>query len=583
MSEHKEQTYLKGAAILIAANLLVKIIGAVFKIPLATILQEEGIALFNTAYNIYATLFVIATAGLPVAVSKMVSESLAKNNRAEVRRIFKIAVTLLSAVGLFGMLVLLFGAHRLAALVGSPDSAPAIIAVAPAIFFVAVLSAFRGYFQGHSDMIPTAISEVAEALGKLVIGLALSYVLMPSGYARAAAGAVLGVTGGTLAACLIMALTYVFSKRRTGAVLPPAAGAVRSSKSIFKTLLLLAVPITIGAAVTSLTNVIDMAMIRQRLQTIEVDSSIFKLLTEYYGVSADYVTPGAMLAHKPSDVLYGAYTGFAIPLFNLPPTIVMALSMSIVPAISGAFALKNYSKIRLLTESTIRITVMFSVPCAVGLSVLASPILTALFNNARSDSLLSVLSFAVISVCLVSVTTAMLQATGRVMLPVKNMLIGGAVKIVTNYIFIAIPSINIGGAPITTNLCYITIAVLNICDIIRILKPRLGFTEFVLKPVLSALAMGIGAYLIYNLLAPAMGIPHITAAISFLPQLPPVTPVAGAIRVKVIIALAVTIAAACIIYAAMLFLLKCVKRDDIIMLPKGEKIAEALDRLHLLS
>ena len=160
----KKQTYLEGAATLIFANIVVKVIGALFKIPLANILEEEGMALFSTAYNFYTVLFVIATAGLPVAVSKMVSESIAKGKHKEVNRIFKAAVSLLSILGIIGAVILFFGAKAFANAAGSSGSYLGIIAISPAIFFVSVLSSFRGYFQGMSNMVPTAISEVIAPL-----------------------------------------------------------------------------------------------------------------------------------------------------------------------------------------------------------------------------------------------------------------------------------------------------------------------------------------------------------------------------------------------------------------------------------
>ena len=580
----KKQSYLKGAVILVAANALVKVIGALFKIPLANIIHEEGMAIFSTAYNLYACMFVIATAGLPVAVSKMVSASLAKRNYTETKKIFKAAVTLLTLIGIAGTLVLLIGARYFADYaVKSPSSYVSILAIAPAIFLVAVLSAFRGYFQGFSNMIPTALSEVAEALGKLVIGLLLAYLLMPSGIVNASAGAVLGVTAGTFFACLIMVVTYIIKKKEMYA---PGVGlntASRSAKAIFIELAKLAIPITIGAAVTSLTNIIDVVMIRQRLQTIQVTQEIFTMLTEYYGLSSAEAIIGEAMKIKPSEILYGAYSGFAIPMFNLPPTIIMALSMSVVPCISSAFAIKNQPEVKKLTESTLRITMLFALPCAVGMSVLSLPILTAVYNNARASSMLYILSYAVIFVSLVSVTTAMLQAVGKVMIPVRNMAIGGLVKILTNFILIAIPSVNIGGAPISTNLCYLTISVLNILSVKRILEPELGLFSFVVKPVLSAGVMGFAAVWIYRISASLLGALPLNLSISFLPQMQPITPIASEMRIKVILALGIAICGAGVVYLIMLFLLRLIKREDVIMLPKGEALAGLMDRFHLLS
>lgn len=578
----KKQSYLKGAFILVLANALVKVIGALFKIPLANIIEEEGMAIFNTAYNLYACMFVIATAGLPVAVSKMVSSSLAQKNHAEVNKIFKAAVSLLSLIGVAGTLILFLGAKAFVGLADSPSSYLSVLAISPAIFFVALLSAFRGYFQGYSDMVPTALSEVTEALGKLVIGLALAYVLMPSGVVNASAGAVLGVTAGTFFALLIMVITYVVRKRNNK-VISGSLAESRSTKTIFIDLVKIAIPITIGAAVMSLTNVIDVVMIRQRLQTIMVTQEMAISLTEYYGLSKAEVIIGQLMRVKPSEILYGSYSGYAIPMFNLPPTIIMSLSMSVVPFISAAFAVKNMGEVKKLSESTVRITVLFSVPCAVGLSVLSQPILAAVYNNARAASMLGILGYAVIFVSLVSVTTAMLQGAGYVMIPVRNMAIGAAVKIITNYILIAIPYVNIGGAPISTNLCYITIAVLNIISVKRIMKPDLTLSGLIIRPAIASGAMGVGAFFAYRGAAKLLGVQMLDLTLNFLPQNAPFTPVVSSDRAKIIIALGVAIGVAVIIYAIMTFALRLIKRDDVLMLPKGEQLTKLLDRFHLLS
>ncbi len=578
----KKQTYLKGAMILVLANLSVKVIGALFKIPLANIIHEEGMAIFSTAYNLYACLFVIATAGLPVAVSKMVSSSLARKNHAEVNKIFKAALTLLSLIGIAGALVLFLGAKLFVGYVESPQSYLSVLAIAPAIFFVALLSAFRGYFQGFSDMLPTAISEVAEALGKLVIGLLLAYILMPTGIVNASAGAVLGVTAGTFFALLIMAITYV-SRRKTQPLSQTFGDKARSTKAIFAELAKIAIPITVGAAVMSLTNVIDVIMIRQRLQTIPVDEAMYRTLTEFYGLSASEVKIGELMRIKPSEILYGSYSGYAIPMFNLPPTIIMSLSMSVVPFISAAFAVKNMGEVKKLSGSTLRITMLFALPCAVGLSVLSQPILTAVYNNARAASMLLILGYAVIFVSLVSVTTAMLQGAGYVGIPVRNMAIGAIVKVATNYFLIAIPACNIGGAPISTNLCYLTIAVLNIVSVGKIMHPDISLSGFIFRPAIASGAMGLGAVFVYRLVAGVLDIPKIGLSLNFMPQNVPITPLPGGERFKVILALGIAIFVAVIIYGILVFALRLIKRDDVLMLPKGEALTKLLERFHLLS
>lgn len=556
---------------MVAANFLVKIIGAVFKIPLAHILKEEGMALFSSAYNFYAILFVIATAGLPVAVSKMVSEATAKNNEAEARRIFHAALSLLTVIGLLGACLLFFCAKLLAQAVGSENSALGIMSIAPAIFFVSVLSAFRGYFQGRSNMTPTALSEVAEALGKLTIGLALASLLLPTGLVNSAAGAVLGVTAGSLLGCLTIATVYWMDKKKiTTVTLPPQSQKVRPVREIFLRLAMIAIPITLGAAVSSLTNLIDLFMIRQRLGTIYVSPQLYASLLGYFGLSASDVEIGIKMSTKATEVLYGAYTGYAIPMFNLPLTIVTAVSMCLVPAISGGFALKNMNRVKHLTEVSIRLTLLFALPCAAGLSLLSSPILAVVYNNARAQSMLSILSWAVIFVCLVSVTTAILQASGHVMLPVLHMAFGAIVKIISNYLLLALPQINIGGAPISTVLCYLTIAIFNLISIRRIIQPQIQSHNLIIKPAFATIVMGLCAYFGYQGMAAHLGVPKVSIGITFLPQDTPITPLASDMWIKCALSLCVAMAIGVAVYVLLLAFTKAFTKEDILTITKRD-------------
>ncbi len=573
----KKQSFMEGAAVLVVAHLVVKIIGACFKIPLANILHETGMAYFSRAYNLYAAIFVMATAGLPVAVSKMVSESLAKKNFAESKKILHSAIFLLTIIGAIGTAILFFGANIFCS--GSPGSYLSIVTISPALLFIAVLSAFRGYFQGHSNMIPTAYSEVLEAVSKLVIGLLGAYFFMSVSSEVAAAGAISGVTIGGLLALLL--LVFFYFRNKTDAPLTDATQS-RSKSKIVAQLLLIAVPITIGAAVMSLTNVIDTFMINFRLSAITVDDNIFKTLTEFFGISAENVEIGKNITSKAADVVYGSYSGYAMSLFNLPPSIVTSISMSIVPAISAALAIKDQKQSKLLTESSIRITTMFALPCAIGLSVLSSPILIALYNNTRAENTLALLSLSIIFVCIVSVTTAILQASGKVFVPVFHMLVGGIVKAVSNYILIAMPALNIGGAPISTFFCYFIIATLNIGAVARIIKPNFNLKDFVIKPLISAFVMGAVVFFVYNLCAALLDCPKINLSIDFLAQTSPVTPVAGAVRLKTIIALGLSIFAGVISYIASMGIVGGFFEDDINMLPKGKKISKIMKKIKLL-
>lgn len=580
MKQIKKQSFMEGAAVLVIAHLVVKVIGACFKIPLANILQETGMAYFSRAYNLYAAMFVMATAGLPVAVSKMVSESLAKENYSESKKVLRAAVVLLTVIGAIGAAVMFFGARIFAdKAFSSPGSYLSILAISPAILFISILSAFRGYFQGHSNMVPTAYSEVLESVAKLVIGLLGAYLFMKVSFEAAAAGAVFGVTLGGLFALLLLIFFYFKNKKSTlsGDKVP-----ARSTKKIFLKLLTIAIPITIGAAVMSLTNVIDTFMIGNRLQAITVSPKLYNTLTEFFGISAADAEIGKNISAKAADVMYGSYSGYAMSLFNLPPSIITSISMSIVPAVSAALAINNKKESRLLTESSIRITTIFALPCAIGLSVLSSPILIALYNNARATETLSLLSLSIVFVCIVSVSTAILQASGHVFIPVRNMLIGGLFKAISNYILIAVPALNIGGAPISTFGCYLLIAALNLASVRKIIKPNFGIKDFVVKPLVSTLLMGLSVFLIYNAAALLLGCPTVGLSLNFVPQTAVVTPVLSAVRLKTILCLGGSILVGVIVYAVAIILFKALKREDIEMLPKGTKIATFMDKRKLL-
>ncbi|MBE7038864.1 MAG: polysaccharide biosynthesis protein [Ruminococcaceae bacterium] len=541
MSENKNQAFLKGAFILVIANVLVKVIGAGFKIPLTYILGEEGMGLFSTAYTIYGLLFIIATAGLPVAVSKMVSESRSLNKYKEVKLILKVSFMILSVIGILGFLVLFLFAEDFSVALNNPRAMTGIKAIAPAMIFVALMSAFRGFFQGHQDMFPTAVSEVLEALGKLLFGYGFAYYFVTSitddtfRINFGAMGAVAGVSMGALLGFLALLIIYVLKRKELYKNVSETEK-VRSGREIGKKLVLIAIPITIGASVFSLTNIIDMAMIMRRLEVAGFSASSTGL------------------------ALYGSYTGYAVPLFNMPPTLISSISISVVPAIAGAFVKKENDFVSNLTQKSVKITLLFALPCAVGMSILSKPILSAVYMNTNAANTLSILAIAIVFVSLVMLTNAILQAIGKVYIPVVNMLLGGLLKIVVNYVLVANPHINICGAPIGTNLCYILILTLNIFWIVKLMRVKFSVSSFIIKPLICVAvmtAMVILSSSIVNVFVPFTG------------------------RLSSIIIVLFGVSFGAISYFAMLFVTKLVTYDDVLMLPKGEKIANYMVKIRL--
>ena len=570
----QKQNFLQGALILSAATALVKVIGALFKIPLSNLIGSEGMGLFTVAYNIYATLFVISTAGLPVAVSKMVSEAGAHRRLKEARAIFRIALLCFVVIGAVGSLFLFFGAPVIAVWMHNPDVEPVVRAIAPAVLFVAVMSAFRGYYQGQGNMLPTAVSQVIEALCKLGIGYVLASMmfnaflaapLSESSQARVARmatqiikdaaeqGKVLTTEAATAAATkslagmaaapwaivgisigAVLGAVYLLIRFRRQKISPSASVSpiVRPNGELLGKLLRLAIPVTISSSVLSLTNLIDSSLVMGRLQS-----------------AAGYTLETAQSA-------YGAYT-YAQTLFNLPPAFILTVSVSIIPALSVALAKKDHKGAHQTISSSLRVTSLLALPAAAGLIALSFPILNLLYYSSENAAavttaapLLNTLGFAVPFVCLVSLTNAILQSMGLVSLPILTMLAGGACKIGVNYVLVGNPSVNIGGAPMGTLACYAVIAILNLFFIIRFTRSA-RFLGVFIKPVFASALMGAFAYGVNVLLAGPLGL--------------------GA-RLSVIGA----VAASVVFYLLLIFFLKALPKEDLALLPKGEKLAKWL-------
>ena len=567
----KSSSFIKGALILAIANFVVKLIGAGFKIPLIGLIGDEGSGYFNVAYQIYTFMFIVATAGFPVAISKMVSESVARGNDDEARKICKVAFGFLFVIGLIGTLIMLVFADGLAELVGIPGASMGISVIAPAVFFVAMSSAYRGYFQGRQNMYPTAFSEVVESTGKLIIGLLCAALFMGMtvdgsigkaiDFAAkkvsdqhtqtifASTGAIFGVTAGTFLACVLLTVIYLVSRKKN-----KSNEVTRGNGEILKTLIKIAIPITIGASVSSLTTLIDMGTISRRLivrpEVFERYAFMFKEGTEFFSKAVEAGWDNATILTQKATTLYGMYTGKALTMFNLPLTLIVALGTSVVPAISAAVAKKENIEARSITESTLRIAMLFSAPCAFGMAVLSREILDLLFGTYNAYSVLSILAFAIIPVAIVQVTNSILQAYGRVVVPVIHMVIGGVVKVLVNYF--CIPYLGIDGAPVGTGVCYLIIAILNIRALIKVSGVKINWGDFIIKPIIAALIMGAVGFVLTTFIP----IGKITCIIE--------------------------IGICGIVYLISIVLVKALKKEDVLNLPKGEKLAEILEKYKII-
>ncbi len=526
----KKQNFLQGAAILTFGTLLVKVIGALYKIPMNRVIGNEGFGHFNVAYSIYNVLLMISSTGLPIAVSKMISEANTLGNKRQVQKVYRISLVAFLIIGVLCSGVMLIFAPQLANLMRDPDAVYSIAALAPAVLFVCIICTYRGYFQGLQYMTSTAVSQVIEALCKLVIGLGLVYVILGMGFgvAEAAGGAILGVTIGTVVAALYLYLDY--RKRHVRLTEADMAMPVKSTGETVKQLLKLAVPITIGSAGLQIFNAIDTMIIQGRLQ-------------DAIGLTA-----------REATAMYGTYSA-AQTFYMLPSALISPLAISIIPTVTASLTLKDYRKAQSSEESAFRMTALIGLPCAAGLGVLASPIqLFAYGYDAETLSvagpILALLGIAVIFNCMVTVTTAILQAHGKVNVPIYTTLAGGIVNIVTDYVLIGVGSIHIYGAAIATIAYCAVIMFLNIFAMHRSmdLPPRV-LRQFV-KPVVATAVMAVAAYLVYE------GAYNLLASNT--------------------LAMLCSVAVAVVVYFVMVYLLRIVTWEDCQLLPKSETIARLL-------
>lgn len=538
MAEQKKQSFVQGAAMLTAAVVIVKIIGALYKIPLGNILGDEGSAHFGVAYNIYSLLLTISTAGLPVALSRMISEANALGKRLQVKRTFNVARMAFFVFGMAGTLIMLLMPNLLARVMDDADAAQSILVLSPAVVLVCIMSAYRGYTQGLSDMVPTSVSQVLEVLCKLIFGLALSYIFLKRGLGlpTAAAGAIAGVTVGSLVA-LIYIVAYTRRMERRNMAPTAVPDVPESSGRIFARLLKIGVPVTIGSAVLNIIALIDTKLILNRLQF------------------------GAGFAESEATVLYGVY--FKVQtLFNLPSAFVVPITVSVIPAISAYIAKKNYSDASAVTGAAIKLCALLGMPMALGMSVLSYPIMNVIYpgSNEQGPVLLAILGIASFFVCLTMMTNAVLQAYGHERVPVYTMPIGGAVKIVLNYVLIAIPSIGVRGAAVSSVACYLVISVINIAVICIKVPKHPSFIKLFAKPVISTLVMGAAAYVSYR----GLGIMLEKLGISLAGKLGMLAAMGGAIIIAVII------------YFIMIIVVRAISKEELELVPKGDKIAKIL-------
>ena len=561
MGKRKQQNFEHGAIILLISTALSKIIGSIFKIPLANIIGDLGYGYFTSAYELFVPIYGLAMAGLPIAVSRLVAENVAKERFNDVKAVLKLTKKAFFVTGIAAFLLMLALIYPFVSLTDKTGgSLYSLLAIAPSILFCCVTSIYRGYYEGLRNMFPTAISDVIEAASKLLFGYTLAYVVLKftGRQELAAAGAIMGVTIGTILASAVLILRHKFKGDGITEEEYRLSPEPQSQRVLFKSLVVIAVPVVLSSIATNLSGLIDVAMVKWQLNNImESDSSVIR---EMYAASiADY---NASYKEALSDAamptfLFGV-RGKAFSIYNLVPTIASVLGVSALPVLASVWSTdrENKAEIKKNIESIIRFTSMIALPAGIGMCALSAPIMSLLYSSVASveigGPLLAVFGIAAAFAGISAPITSMLQAIGKQGIPVRNIAVGAVVKIVVNFLLVGIPQVNILGAPIGTLCCFAYIFFANLFCLIKYsgVKPNLFGT--LVKPLISALLCGAAAFSVYAFL----GMGTINTCLAIL--------------------------AAVVVYVAALLLLKTFKEEDVLALPMGKKILKVCKKLRFL-
>ena len=558
----KKQNFLHGATLLAAATVIVKVIGAVYKIPLQAILGKIGYSYFSSAYDIYTLLLLISTAGLPVAMSRMISQATSLNDHAQSRRVYNTSRTIFLIIGAASTALMMIFCQALANSQKQPDAALAIFCLAPSAFFMSVISTYRGFFQGQGNMLPTSKSQVLEAVFKLGAGLLGAVLILRLGgsISAAAAGAIMGVT--VSCALSVAYLFWVFHKTAQPEILEQKQPVFCGMTA--KKLLAIAVPITIGAAGLQLLIVAETSLYMNRLVELLdsgalngelVDALRAEVLAE--AQKAGEVLTTAELHSRIAASMKGIYN-FSQTIYNLPNSLITPITISIIPAITACLTLGDDRGVKSTSESASRITGLLSLPCAVGLMVLSKPIMGLLggYTGVQLDfaaKLLSLLGISVFMRAVVLFTNSLMQANGHANIPVINMLATGAVRMALVFVLTGNPKICLLAVPALTALGNFATAVLNLICLAKVVPQKCAIARNLLRSLLPALLMGAVTYGCWQLVLRILGQ-----------------------DCSRIIQVAIPMLAAAIVYVVSAAWLKSITREDCLLLPKGDKIAKLL-------
>lgn len=465
----RQKSLVGGISILGVAGLICKVVGVLYQIPLNNAIGPEGMGVYSLVFPTYNLLLAISSIGIPVAISRMVAQYLAQDDPRNARRVFKSALYILTAFGTVATLFMVLFHRRLGSATATAEASIGFVMIAPSLLFVCIMSAFRGYMQGRRRMVPTAVSQLIEQVGKVFIALPFAVLGMQrADYAAGAAGALLGTSVAEGLALLYMMVDFRLHRAEMDS-LPQGPAQAVSLRSLGREITLISIPITIGASIVPLAGLLDSFMLKRIMQ--------------------GYMEETAAL------VAYGVYSGPVISLINVPTALAMAIATNLVPSISSALARGDRDRIARESGTGLRLAAVIGWPSSIGLSLLAEPILFLLFGRGGKylpqhlqlgASLLQISSMTIVFFTLVQASSGILQALHKQRIPMYTLAAGVAAKILVNYSLVAIPEVGIHGAPWASLLCYIISLVPNLYFVCRHAQIRLNLDELLLKPLAAS-------------------------------------------------------------------------------------------------
>lgn len=519
-------SFLQGTLILTIAGMVVKIIGSLNWIILSRVLGGEGIGLYQMAFPIYLLALSLSSAGIPVAISIITAEKIALQDYRGANRVFTVSLGLLTVSGFVLSILVYFGAGWLIeeGIIRDGRAYPAILALAPAIFLVTLLSSFRGYLQGWQMMTPTAVSQIVEQLFRVGTMLIFAALLLPQGIEYAAGGASLGAGFGAAAGLAVLIYYYFRLQRKLPKADQRQAITAESSTSLIRRMLYLALPVSLSSLMLPLVSNLDLFIVPLRL--------------EEAGYTVEQATEH-----------FGYLTGMAVPLVNLATLITAALSTALVPAMATAGSSGNEQLARQKIGSAIRLTNLVTIPAAVGLAILATPVAAAVYHAPQAGAVVQVVAAGVYMLGIHQVTTGILQGMGHTALPLINMGIAAVVKVILNWQLVALPSFGILGAGWATNADFGVAALLNLIFVYRYSRFSISLRGM-LKILAATVIMGVVLFIVNELVIGQM---------------------------SALLAILVDISVAVVVYGILLLLLGELTEQDILRIPViGRRLVQLL-------